>query len=386
MGLKVLHLIDSGGLYGAEMMLLNLVEEQVKSGLNPLILSAGTPGIKEKAIEVEAKKRGIPVKPLRMRAGINPKKAMQIISFAKKEGFEILHSHGYKFNILIGMIPVFFRKIPLVTTLHGYTGAHDFSMLRLYQVLERMILRYVDGIVFVSGEIKNNRILKGFKTKNEAVIFNGIDASKIIAGASDKGSVSIEDIFSNEQGKCIYLGAVGRLSPEKGFELLIDVFGRLVLKVPELRLVIIGEGELQFALENKIKLMGLVEKIRLAGFIKPAYKLMTEFDGIVMPSFTEGLPITLLEACTLEKRIVASDVGSIAEVLQGYAESIVVKPGDSKSLEAAIEKLIIANVGEPVDVSGWKNNRFSSVEMSKQYYAFYNKIIQNQSSASGLVH
>ncbi len=54
--MKVLHLIDSGGLYGAEIMLLNLVQEQIKSGLNPIILSVGVPEIVEKPIEIEAKK------------------------------------------------------------------------------------------------------------------------------------------------------------------------------------------------------------------------------------------------------------------------------------------------------------------------------------------
>lgn len=66
MTIKVLHLIDSGGLYGAEMMLLNLVEEQLRIGMKPLIISAGVPDQKEKAIEVEAKNRKLPVKTIRM--------------------------------------------------------------------------------------------------------------------------------------------------------------------------------------------------------------------------------------------------------------------------------------------------------------------------------
>lgn len=385
MKIKVLHLIDSGGLYGAEMMLLNLVEEQVKSGLDPLILSAGTPDIKEKAIEAEARRRGLPVKPVRMRAGINIIKAIEIIVFAKREKFDILHSHGYKFNILIGMLPGFVRKKPLVTTLHGYTSANGFSFIRIYQLLERILLKYLDGIIFVSGEIKNNPLLKGFRVKNEAIIFNGIDAPKIITEASNSGSISIKEIFPNEQEDCIYLGAIGRFSPEKGFDLLLDVFSKLVTKMPQLRLVIIGEGELRLQLEEKIQQLGLAGKVRLPGFVKPVYRLISELDGLIMPSYTEGLPMTILEACVLKKRIVASNVGSIAEVLQGYDASIVVNPGDGDSLKAAIEKLIIANVGELVKTESWVSDRFSSSCMSKQYHKFYEKVIQGQSSP-GLVH
>ena len=73
MGMKVLHLIDSGGLYGAEKMLLSLVQEQVSQGLEPMILSAGEPGIDVKPIETEAKRKGLPLTPWRMSPGLNLK-------------------------------------------------------------------------------------------------------------------------------------------------------------------------------------------------------------------------------------------------------------------------------------------------------------------------
>ncbi len=377
MPIKVLHLIDSGGLYGAEMMLLNLVEEQVKSGLNPLILSAGTPRVKEKPLESEARKRGLPVKTFHMKAGINPYKALQIIKFANKEGFNIMHSHGYKFNILIGMMPKFIKKIPLITTLHGYTGVRGFSKLRAYQMLERILLGYLDGVIYVSHEIKKTPILKGFSAKKEAVILNGINASKIISSASDNKTVSIQDFFPDEHGNgnCIYIGAIGRLSQEKGFDLLIDAFRELVISHPDLRLIIIGEGSLRSQLEHKISAYDLQNKIKLPGFISPVYRLMKDLDGLVMPSYTEGLPITLLEACILKLPIVASRVGSIEEVLRGYESSIVVSPGDVGQIGEAISKLIIEGNGKKVSVGSWSFAVFDPKIMSKKYGMFYSQLI-----------
>lgn len=379
MPIKVLHLIDSGGLYGAEMMLLNLVEEQVKSGLNPLILSAGTPRVKEKPLESEARKRGLPVKTFHMKAGINPYKALQIIKFANKEGFNIMHSHGYKFNILIGMMPKFIKKIPLITTLHGYTGVRGFSKLRAYQMLERILLGYLDGVIYVSHEIKKTPILKGFSAKKEAVILNGINASKIISSASDNKTVSIQDFFPDEHGNgnCIYIGAIGRLSQEKGFDLLIDAFRELVISHPDLRLIIIGEGSLRSQLEHKISAYDLQNKIKLPGFISPVYRLMKDLDGLVMPSYTEGLPITLLEACILKLPIVASRVGSIEEVLRGYESSIVVSPGDVGQIGEAISKLIIEGNGKKVSVGSWSFAAFDPKIMSKKYAEFYNQLISS---------
>ncbi len=377
MPIKVLHLIDSGGLYGAEMMLLNLVEEQVKSGLNPLILSAGTPRVKEKPLESEARKRGLPVKTFHMKAGINPYKALQIIKFANKEGFNIMHSHGYKFNILIGMMPKFIKKIPLITTLHGYTGVRGFSKLRAYQMLERILLGYLDGVIYVSHEIKKTPILKGFSAKKEAVILNGINASKIISSASDNKTVSIQDFFPDEHGNgnCIYIGAIGRLSQEKGFDLLIDAFRELVISHPDLRLIIIGEGSLRSQLEHKISAYDLQNKIKLPGFISPVYRLMKDLDGLVMPSYTEGLPITLLEACILKLPIVASRVGSIEEVLRGYESSIVVSPGDVNQIKKSVKKLIIDENNKEVGVGSWSSAAFDPELMTKKYEKFYSQLI-----------
>ena len=119
MGMKVLHLIDSGGLYGAENMLLDLAEEQQRKGLRPLIVSAGTPDITGKPIEAEARRRGLAVKQFRMRAGLNFRKGMEVRRCAQREGFHILR----------GLLPRVSRQIPAITMLHGYAHASPFSIL-----------------------------------------------------------------------------------------------------------------------------------------------------------------------------------------------------------------------------------------------------------------
>jgi glycosyltransferase involved in cell wall biosynthesis len=372
---KVLHLIDSGGLYGAEMMLLSLVEEQAKSGIKPLILSIGLPGDLEKPIEKEAIRRGLPVKPFRMKSGINPLKAFQIIKFANKESFNLMHSHGYKFNILLGAIPRFLRKIPLMTTLHGYTSASGFSKMKVYQLLERFLLKRLDGVVYVSSAIKSNPVLKGYCFEKETVIANGIDSKRIINAASDDNAASIQNFFSEEGDECKYIGAIGRLSQEKGFDLLIDAFSELVIDEPNLRLIIIGEGSLRSQLEQKIKNKNLQNKIKLSGFVSPLYRLMSELDGLVMPSHTEGLPITLLEACILNTPIVASRVGSIEEVLSEYGASVTVDPGDVHEIRDAIKKLIID--GKGINVGSWNSEDYDSSSMSIRYAKFYGQLLNS---------
>lgn len=372
--MNILHLIDSGGLYGAEMMLLNLVEEQINTGLSPIILSSGIPEIKEKPIEVEARKRKLPIYVIRMKAGFNIFQSFKILKFARQNKIDIIHSHGYKFNILLGMIPVFIRRITFISTLHGYTYSKFPSKKWLYDKLERISFEFIDGLVFVSEDIKQKPILKGLKAKNELVIINGIDSASIIDQSLKNESVSLFNFFPKSK-KYIYLGAIGRLSQEKGFDLLVEAFRDLVKINQNIRLIIVGEGELRSKLEEKIIIYNLSEYIKLAGFINPIYRLMNELDGVIMPSYTEGLPITLLEACILNKSIVASSVGGIEEVLENYNRSIVIPPGNVDLLRNAIIDLFINKNNYNSTTKNWMPEKFDSKTMTKKYTLFYKRVL-----------
>lgn len=102
--MNILHVIDSGGLYGAEVMLLNLASEQIKQGEIPLIISIAGPEDKEKAIEMEAKKRCLVVHRVTMRKGFDHSGAKKILSYAFDNKIDVIHSHGYKPNIILGAL------------------------------------------------------------------------------------------------------------------------------------------------------------------------------------------------------------------------------------------------------------------------------------------
>ena len=124
--IKILHLIDSAGLYGAEKMLLTLASEQVKQGFQPTILSANEGSDDENPLETEAIKLGLPVKRWTMDAGLNVTATRHILDWSKRNHYDVMHTHGYKFDILVGMSSKRAREIPLVCTVHGYTIAPFF--------------------------------------------------------------------------------------------------------------------------------------------------------------------------------------------------------------------------------------------------------------------
>jgi glycosyltransferase involved in cell wall biosynthesis len=376
MSLKILHLIDSGGLYGAENMLLDLVTEQLRQGLQPLILSAGTPGVGEKPLERAARERGLPLQTLRMKAGINLPAALRVMKFAKSEGFQVLHSHGYKFNILLGLLPRSMRAGVFVTTLHGYVSAGRASRLRLYRVLEHYLLRRLDGAVFVSDALTRHPLLRGIGVRRSATIHNGVNVQEIVRLSRDTSLPALQDIVP-DRDHAVVIGALGRLSAEKGFELLLEVFARLVQRHAGLRLVILGEGGLRPALEQRIAELGLVDKVKLPGFVSPVHRIVRELDGIVMPSLAEGLPMTLLEACALQKRIVATRVGGIPELMESCVAGRLVEPGDPDALEQAMEALFFEQDDAGVTAMPALESRFSSAAMADAYTVFYRQVLED---------
>jgi glycosyltransferase involved in cell wall biosynthesis len=339
--MRVLHIIDSGGLYGAETMLLNLVAEQVKLGLDPVIASIGEKGIDEKPIEVEAKSLGFSVKEFRMVPGPNLLGAFEVLRYAQRSGFDVLHSHGYKGNIMFGFIPKGVRKVPMITTLHGWTSTNGYSKMWVYEWLDAHSLKFIDAVVLVNRGMLSNLRLKNLHGVNFHVVNNGIPISISSSGFS-RGNL-ISQPYNNLDKTIIKfcqggytIGSIGRLSSEKGFLYLIDAVKQAKKFFGDLRLVIIGEGEDRKPIEEKIVECNLKKDVLLPGYKKDARRYLKLFDAYVISSLTEGLPISLLEAMEAKIPVIATRVGGIPDVLDDGEAGLLVKPFDSRELFDAL--------------------------------------------------
>lgn len=368
--MRVLHIIDSGGLYGAEVMLLNLVEEQREQGLQPVIASIGEKNIDEKPLETEAIKRGIDLKIFRMVPGPNLKGAMEIVAYARRHRFDILHSHGYKGNILLGFIPKPIRRLPLVSTLHGYTSTSGWSKMKVYEWLDLLSHKFIDQVVLVNKGMLTHPKLKKQKT-NYHVINNGIPISSINSSNS-----KIEGFCKNR----FTIGSIGRLSPEKGYKYLMEAFSLLCKEGVDACLVIIGEGEELSMLEKMVDDMELSEKVLFTGYLNNAGDYIPNFNVYVIPSLTEGLPITLLEAMKAQIPVVASRVGGIPEVLDNGKCGILVQPGNSENLFETLLRFY-HNQNEFHRLSQKAYHRFiqnyTSSQMALSYTKLYTHVISN---------
>lgn len=333
--MKILHLIDSGGLYGAEQMLLALTEEQISQGLQPIILSCGLPDEPDKPIELEAQQRGIPVKKWRMKAGLNVEGAWQILNFAKEEKIDILHSHGYKFNILMALFPKFIRKIPVVSTVHGYVFAKKYSSMWVNQLLDKIALKFVDMICLVSPAMTEIKAFSNIKKDKIKVIFNGI--------ASNVPKQEYYDLIPNKKVKCL---AIGRLVHEKDFSTLIKAFKLLKAEHTDISLNIMGEGPLKSELSKEIDSLELGGIISLDGFVNNPAKYFDNFDVLILSSTTEGVPITILEAMRGSLPVISTNVGGIPWMLKGKNNQLLFEPKKTSLLVRAIQGLLALNKTE----------------------------------------
>lgn len=378
--MKILHLIDSGGLYGAEMMLVSLASEQLKMGLQPVIGSIRSHGLPEKSIEEEASIRGVEVHKFPMRPGVNFLGTYRILQYARKGHFDIIHSHGYKTNISLGFLPSWLRRIPFVSTLHGWTSTGGWTKMRLNEELDALSLRFVDKIVLVNRGMLDKEKIQRLPTGKLCIINNGIEITE--KGDSVFDSSLEESVISKIRKFCeqgLVVASIGRLSKEKGFSYLIEAVHILRQEQGEnVRLLLIGDGVLREELQQQADEYGLKDYFLITGYMRNARNLLGLVDIYVISSLTEGLPITLLEAMASRTPIVATAVGGIPYVIKNKKDALLVPPQDAQALAESIKKLIHDNLISDnlvEQASATVNKEYSSMIMAKKYSDLYQEIL-----------
>jgi glycosyltransferase involved in cell wall biosynthesis len=377
--MRILHLMHSEGVYGAERILLYLAREQQRRGHEPLIGSIGPPGVGPKEIETIAKASGLPVVPVRIASRPTPGVIRSLLQTVRDIAPDVLHSHGYKADILLGFLP---RRVrgPMLTTLHGWTAGGKFDAVWLYEQLDRISLRRIDTVVVVAAPMLGLPALRGIEHGRLHLIENGIPPlAERLGDLAARGAAALPAELVAFMARRPTVVAIGRLSTEKGFGVLLEAFGQARAEHPS-QLLIVGDGPERAALQRRIQQLSLTDSVHISGYLEGADRLLEHAAGFVMSSFTEGMPLVLLEALQWQVPILATRVGAIPELLEGSGRGELVAPGDAVALAASLKRMLsAASGGTGAPFAAEPTERFSSALMAEKYLERYQRI-RDQSS------
>jgi glycosyltransferase involved in cell wall biosynthesis len=329
--MRILHLISSSGMYGAEQVLLSLARLSKKDGHRPYVVCLKAEEKSDPDLYAKAKVNAIDTLVIGCRRKLDIGAVLKIKRFIIDNRIDIVHSHGYKANFY-GACVCRLIKVPIVATLHGWTAEN--RKIKLYENIDKLIMRSFDHLVPVSPLIYDYLRKKDFSTRKITFIPNAVDTEKF---SPEARSADIRQKFG--LGHSLVIGSVGRLSPEKGHSRLIRVFKQIVSVYPDAKLLIVGDGALRESLEEEARSLGLRDKVIFAGSQADMVSMYKAMDIFVLPSFTEGLSLVMLEAMSMGLAVVATAVGA-ASFVAGDGECILIPPHDNWALEKALLALI----------------------------------------------
>jgi glycosyltransferase involved in cell wall biosynthesis len=263
---------------------------------------------------------------------------MRAISFVRRQGVNILHSHRYKENLLAHLIgataPVAFK----VRTLHGLceplTGWKGLKRTIIQGVDEWVARVASDTVVAVSDDLMRV-VERRFNPNRVVVIRNGIDTAGVVSSMTRQQAKARLGFA----GRAL-VGFVGRLEPVKRVDLFVAMTAHLSRQADEVHFVIAGSGGLQDSLTTQTRELAISDRVHFLGHRDNIYDVMRALDLLVLCSDHEGLPITLLEALWLEVPVVARCVGGVAEVLQSGKHGACVDSANPVELSDACLRLL----------------------------------------------
>jgi glycosyltransferase involved in cell wall biosynthesis len=365
---RVLQLISSGGYYGAENMLLNLAQSQKSIGCDPCLLLFYNVHQPNVALYERARSRGISVRMLRCEGRADLRAIREIREYIRTDQVDLIHTHGYKAD-LYGYLAARGEAKPIVATCHNWVGGT--AALGIYNRLDRMALRKFNGVAAVSNAVAAQLRDARIAENKIHTIANGIDIEKF-CGAEPAWFGSSPD------AKQKTIGIVARLDLQKGFEYLLQAIAGLTSTHPDLRLVIVGEGPDQGAIQSMADRLNLTPRIVFAGQRVDMANVYAGFDVFVLPSLNEGLPMTVLEAMASSRPVIASKVGAIPTVVRDGETGLLVDPKDVVGLRAALDRLLsdpalssrLATQGHD-----WVRRHFTSDAMAENYLRMYESVL-----------
>lgn len=259
----------------------------------------------------------------------------ELTALIASRGIDLVHAHDYKTDLLALILSRRTGVVPL-STAHGWTG-HSTRERWIYYPLDKRLLARFPHVIAVSSDVREELLRCGAREDRVTVILNGIDADRF---RRDPARRSVARHALGLTSDEIAVVAVGRLEPQKRFDLLLRAFAAVAQRRPELRLFIAGDGGARQTLEAERERLALGSAARLLGHVPDPTDVYQAADLFVQSADYEGTPNAVLESMAFEVPVVATDAGGTRELIRHGEDGLIVARGDEEGLSAAIESVI----------------------------------------------
>jgi len=382
MNKKVLQLRSSVGFFGAENVIMEAAKAIAGSPYEPIIGVLENSHNPHTELATVAKKNGIAGKVFPCAGRFSVQTAAAVRQYMTKNDIGIVHAHGYKadFYALFATLNTGCKR---VATIHPWLiESNRASSAKFYMTFDQALLRSFHGIVAISDEMRDQVVRNGMKPACVVTIENGIDLQRF---AAVQNMAQARKDFGIPDGVRV-IGAVGRLSEEKGHAVLLTAAKYLVAEFPDLCFLLVGDGPEREKLAQQTAAMGLQKNVIFAGVCSDIPKALAVMDIFVLPSLTEGLPMALLEAMAAKKSIVATAVGSIPRVIRHQENGMIVSPNHAPALSEAVTALLKneTNARRFAESAFKDAQAFSAETMGKKYVELYDQLTEPKSD--GAIH
>jgi glycosyltransferase involved in cell wall biosynthesis len=339
--IKVLECIRQGKVGGGESHLLNLVESLDRTRFEPIVLS-----FTDGPMIGRLRELGVETKVIYTEKPFDIRKWGEVKRWLKAQEVDLIHAHGTRAgsNVLWAARSL---GIPVIYTIHGWSFHPDQSGLvrRLRIAGERYITRRTAVNISVSEANKalGKSYIRGFRS---VLVNYGIDQRKF-SPTGVTGDVRAE--LGISPGKLLVL-FIARFTLQKQPLAVIRAFANAYPRVPEMHLLMVGDGELKAEAEKLARETAMEQHISFLSFRQDVPNVLHAADIYVLPSLWEGLPIGLLEAMAMGKAVIATGVDGTVEVLENGVNGVLIPT------EGLVD--VLSNALAELGNDGEKRNRF----------------------------
>ena len=324
----------------------------------------------------EARRKNLNLRLFEQRFAFDPHLIIQARRVIRECDINLIQTHGYKSNT-IGFFLKLLCRVPWIGFAHGFI--EESRKLRFYNRIERSVLRRADRVVAVSDSMKTLLTRHRVTAQRIRVIHNAIDPTEAVPSASGN---EIRKRYGLTSGQKV-IGVIGRLSREKGQLIFLRAMEKAARGLPSVKALIIGDGQDRAMLEGFCREKGLSEHVMFLGHQERIANYYQVLDLLVLPSLSEGLPNTVLEAMSFGVPVLATAVGGVPEIIQN-GNGMIVPPNDPEALaERMIELLRDNALRQAIGMKG-KNSlypRFAPDNRARQIVSLYEELLSDRAKS-----